>query len=79
MNRTRAQRHYRRNGYTYEIAYLKEPFGRNRYHKLLILIVKGHRTSWRENRKHLSEGECIRPIAVTYLNNGRKSTARRRK
>jgi hypothetical protein len=77
--RTRAQRRYRRKGYTYEIAYLREPFDRNRYHKVLILIVKGHRTSWRENREHLMEGEFVRPIAVTYLNNGRKPTARRRK
>ena len=71
MNRTKAQSKLRKRGYTYEIAYLSEPF-KGRYAKMLILIVKGHRTSWRENRNHLMAGEVIRPVATTYLHNGRK-------
>jgi len=71
MNRTKAQSKLRKRGYTYEIAYLSEPF-KGRYAKMLILIVKGHRTSWRENREFLNHGEVIRPIATTYLHNGRK-------
>lgn len=68
MKRTRAQRRLRRKGYTYEVTYLKEPFLLTK----LILIVKGHRSSWREHRPYLLDGEVIRPVGTTYIHNGKK-------
>ena len=69
MNRTRAQRRLRKQGYTYEVALLKEPFP---WVVKVIVISKGHRSSWREHRRYLFEGEVIRPIAHTYIHKGGK-------
>ena len=69
MNRTRAQRRYRKKGYTHEIAYLKEPFP-TRYFKGLIYLVSPQRH--KTHRPYLLPGEVIRPVAVSYIHNGGK-------
>lgn len=70
MSRTRAQRRFRKQGYTYEKAFLKEPtmFPGDK----VIFVSKGHRTSWREARDYLFPGEVIRPVAHTYIHKGGK-------
>lgn len=68
---TRAQRRYRRQGYTFEIA-TWGVWSRHLKKGSPIFIMKGRDYSWRYFRKGLMPGEVIRPIAATYLHNGRK-------
>lgn len=68
--RTRLQRRLRRQGYTWEIAPLKNPTPRS---PKLIVIHKPV-SSWRAYRPYLLGfiGEVIRPIGTIYIHNGRK-------
>jgi hypothetical protein len=69
--RTKAQRRYRKQGYTWEIAPLRNPF---RHTPKTIVIHKSGPYGWRSYRPHLLDflGETIRPICKHYIHNGRK-------
>jgi hypothetical protein len=68
--RTRAQRRYLRQGYTWEIATLRH------VHPTVPKLVVIHKSSssWREYRPHLIEylHEVIRPICKIYIHKGGK-------
>lgn len=68
--RTRAQRRYRRRGYTWEVATLRPT---SRHSPKLVVIHKAS-TSWRSYRPYLNEwlGEFIRPICKHYIHKGGK-------
>ena len=68
--RTRAQRRYRRQGFTFELTELRNPFKRR---PKTIHILKGSSSSWRWWRDNSwNADEVIRPIAKHYIHNGRK-------
>lgn len=69
--RTRLQRRLRRQGYTWEVAPLRNPFPRT---PKLIVIHKPGEWGWRSYRTHLLDfiGEVIRPVGTIYIRNGRK-------
>ena len=69
--RTKAQRRYRRQGYTWEIAPLRNPF---KYNPKLVVIHKPGPYGWRSYRAHLLGiyDEVIRPIAKHYIHKGKK-------
>lgn len=74
QTRTRAQRRFRRMGYTWEISTLT-PCA---YAPKVILIQGTGPWGWRSYRDHLIDylGEQVRPIAVSYIHNGRKPKGR---
>jgi hypothetical protein len=71
VNRTRAQRRYRRKGYTWEIAPLRNPSPST---PKLVVIHKPGQWGWRSYRPYLLDfmGEVIRPVAKHYIHNGGK-------
>lgn len=76
--RTRLQRRYASQGYTWEITTMK-PTSPNV--PKLIVIHKSGPYGWRSYRPYLLKfmGEYIRPIGTTYIHKGRKPTARRKR
>jgi len=69
--RTKAQRRYRKQGYTWEIAPLRNPF---QHTPKTIVIHKSGPWGWRSYRPHLLDflGETIRPICKHYIHKGGK-------
>jgi hypothetical protein len=68
--RTRAQRRYRRAGYTWEIATL-QPVSQ---HGPRLIVIHKASSSWREYRPYLLDfiHEVIRPICKQYIYKGGK-------
>jgi hypothetical protein len=69
MKRTRAQRRWRRKGYTHELIQLRSDVpGKPRLSYLI-----GSQESWRQQRKFgLLIGMPVRPVCQQFLHNGRK-------
>lgn len=67
--RTRAQRRYRRNGYTHEMT----PLRPQKDGELRLSYLIGKSGSWRAERSFgLMIGMPVRPICTQFLHNGRK-------
>ena len=67
--RTRAQRRWRRRGFTGEVAYWTAQAGRRQPWDFILVLRP---QSYAYFRKHRGEDDWIRPISPVFIHNGRK-------